>query len=102
MAISREFVRCNKPRCTKCPHGPYYYQYWRDGKRTLKRYLGRTIPAVIDTRGEERGFDWWHCQTCGYKQPYLHHLHEPCPQCGCTMWKILPPRKTRRRHGKGV
>ena len=31
--------RCNKPGCTKCPHGPYVYLL-RDSKRT---YLGPLI-----------------------------------------------------------
>src|SRR5688500_20401656 len=29
----REEVRCGKANCTRCPHGPYWYAYWReDGK----------------------------------------------------------------------
>lgn len=24
VSIARRMVRCNRPTCTKCPHGPYY------------------------------------------------------------------------------
>ncbi|MGH3117321.1 MAG: hypothetical protein ACRDQ2_09450 [Gaiellales bacterium] len=37
-------VRCGKPGCTKCPHGPYWYAYWREGGRVRSRYLGRRAP----------------------------------------------------------
>lgn len=36
-----EYVRCGKPGCRSCPHGPYWYAYWREGKRTRKRYVGK-------------------------------------------------------------
>jgi hypothetical protein len=39
-----ETVRCGKPNCTRCPHGPYWYVYWKDGGRTRSRYVGRTLP----------------------------------------------------------
>jgi len=44
----REYVRCGKPGCRKCPHGPYWYAYWREGKKTRKRYLGKTLPHGED------------------------------------------------------
>ena len=35
-------VSCNKPTCTKCPHGPYRYVFYRDDTGKLKKvYLGR-------------------------------------------------------------
>jgi hypothetical protein len=36
----REEVRCGKANCTRCPHGPYWYAYWREGGRLRSRYLG--------------------------------------------------------------
>jgi len=39
-----EWVRCCNPRCRACPHGPYWYAYWREGKRTRKRYIGKQLP----------------------------------------------------------
>ena len=39
-----ETVKCGKPKC-KCtegkPHGPYWYAYWRDGRRVRCKYLGK-------------------------------------------------------------
>jgi hypothetical protein len=37
-------VRCGKPGCTRCPHGPYWYAYWREGGRVRTRYIGRDLP----------------------------------------------------------
>ncbi len=39
--IRKEFVKCGKENCFNCPHGPYYYAYWRDvsSKKLKKKYL---------------------------------------------------------------
>src|SRR5919108_2265827 len=29
----QEHVRCGRDNCTRCPHGPYWYAYWRGGGR---------------------------------------------------------------------
>jgi hypothetical protein len=39
-----ESVRCGKPGCTKCPHGPYWYAYYREGGRVRSRYIGPDLP----------------------------------------------------------
>lgn len=41
-----EEVKCGKPGCTKCPHGPYWYAYWREGGRVRSRYVGRRRPGA--------------------------------------------------------
>jgi hypothetical protein len=40
--IREEFVKCGKEFCLQCPHGPYYYAYWKDSttKKLKKKYLG--------------------------------------------------------------
>lgn len=43
-----EPVRCGKPGCTKCPHGPYWYAYWREGERVRSRYIGRQLPEGVE------------------------------------------------------
>ena len=40
-----ETVRCGKENCTKCPHGPYWYVYWKENGRTRSRYVGRSLPT---------------------------------------------------------
>lgn len=40
----QESVRCGKRGCTKCPHGPYWYAYYREGGRLRSRYIGRDLP----------------------------------------------------------
>lgn len=46
-SIREELVKCGKENCSDCPHGPYYYAYWKDvtTKKLMKKYLG-----VIDPR----------------------------------------------------
>jgi hypothetical protein len=41
----QEHVKCGKDRCTKCPHGPYWYAYWKEDGRTRSRYVGRHLPG---------------------------------------------------------
>lgn len=45
VTLRREYVRCRKAGCTRCPHGPYWYAYWREGARLRKRYLGKQLPS---------------------------------------------------------
>lgn len=49
-----ETVRCGKPNCSRCPHGPYWYAYWKENGRTRSRYIGRTLPAPARTSYEEK------------------------------------------------
>jgi hypothetical protein len=44
----QEHVRCGKDSCRSCPHGPYWYAYWKEDGRTRSRYIGREL------RGETR------------------------------------------------
>lgn len=39
-----EHVRCGRSGCTKCPHGPYWYAYWRERGKLRSRYIGKTLP----------------------------------------------------------
>jgi hypothetical protein len=41
-------VRCGKPQCTKCPHGPYWYMimHLRTGKAVTK-YIGKALPEGV-------------------------------------------------------
>ncbi|MFP4149914.1 MAG: hypothetical protein ACLFUG_01880 [Nitriliruptoraceae bacterium] len=45
LTYRQEEVRCGKPGCRSCPHGPYWYAYWKEDGRTRKRYIGRTLPG---------------------------------------------------------
>ncbi len=49
-----ETVRCGKPNCSRCPHGPYWYAYWKDGGRTRSRYIGRSLPTAALASYEEK------------------------------------------------
>ncbi len=41
VALRRQWVRCGKTACSRCPHGPYWYAYWREDGRRRSRYLGK-------------------------------------------------------------
>ncbi|MFA9430085.1 hypothetical protein [Egicoccus sp. AB-alg2] len=51
----QEHVRCGKAGCTTCPHGPYWYAYWKEDGRTRKRYLGRNLPGAADGAEPDAG-----------------------------------------------
>lgn len=42
-----ETVRCGKVNCKSCPHGPYWYAYYREGDRLKSRYIGRELPEDV-------------------------------------------------------
>ena len=39
--LRQQWVRCGKESCTKCPHGPYWYAFWREDGRRRSRYVGK-------------------------------------------------------------
>ncbi len=51
--IRKEYVKCGKEFCLGCKHGPYYYAYWRDESRRLKKkYIGRNDPRERERERE--------------------------------------------------
>lgn len=40
VTYQRELVRCGK-HCRGCPHGPYWYAYYRSGGRVMSKYIGK-------------------------------------------------------------
>lgn len=43
----QQSVQCGKRGCKTCPHGPYWYAYWREGGRLRSRYIGKTLPDGV-------------------------------------------------------
>lgn len=43
-----ETVRCGKEGCKSCPHGPYWYAYYREGNRLKSRYIGRDLSVETE------------------------------------------------------
>lgn len=41
----QQLIRCGKTTCTQCPHGPYWYAYWREDGRLRSRYVGKDLPS---------------------------------------------------------
>jgi hypothetical protein len=44
VTFRQERVRCGRASCTRCPHGPYWYAYWREDGRLRSRYVGKELP----------------------------------------------------------
>src|SRR2546422_313867 len=48
----QQYTRCGKERCRKCKegagHGPYWYAYWSENRRTISKYIGIQLPADIE------------------------------------------------------
>ena len=42
--IRKEFVKCGNLYCYRCKHGPYYYAYWKEGRKLKKKYIGKYDP----------------------------------------------------------
>lgn len=45
VSYRQEHVRCGKAGCSACPHGPYWYAYWKEDGRSRKQYIGRHLPG---------------------------------------------------------
>src|SRR5205823_8194326 len=42
--IRKEYIKCGKQMC-EIEHGPYYYAYWKDqSKKLKKKYIGDHMP----------------------------------------------------------
>ena len=41
-----QLIHCGKG-CGSCPHGPYWYAYWKEGGRSRSQYIGGVLPAEI-------------------------------------------------------
>jgi hypothetical protein len=42
----QELVSCGKG-CKGCPHGPYWYGYWREGGKTRSKYIGKSLKGKL-------------------------------------------------------
>lgn len=40
-----ERVNCGK-KCNGCPHGPYWYAYYRSAGRVVSQYIGKTLNVI--------------------------------------------------------
>ena len=47
--IRAEHVKCGKSFCLSCPHGPYYYAYWKeDNGKLKKKYIGTKYEETME------------------------------------------------------
>ena len=42
----QQHVRCGKD-CDACPHGPYWYAFWKEEGRSRSQYIGGQLPADV-------------------------------------------------------
>lgn len=57
VSFRQQRVRCGKPACGRCPHGPYWYAVWREGTKVRTRYIGKTLPAADPGRDADLDHD---------------------------------------------
>ena len=55
--LRSEWVKCGK-KCSGCPHGPYWYAYWRAEGKLHKRYIGKGKPAEPEPAEPEPPNPW--------------------------------------------
>ena len=53
-----ESVRCGKEGCRTCPHGPYWYAYYREGDKLKSRYIGRELPSDVASTVSRGGMSY--------------------------------------------
>lgn len=57
VTFRQNFIRCGRD-CKKCPHGPYWYIYWREGKVVKSKYIGKELTVemkkVYDRKQKEK------------------------------------------------
>jgi len=46
VSYRRQLIRCGKRACSTCPHGPYWYAFWRQDGRVRSRYVGKELPST--------------------------------------------------------
>lgn len=51
VSLRHRLVKCGKASCTSCPHGPYWYAYWREDGRRRSRYVGRLDDVTTVSAG---------------------------------------------------
>jgi hypothetical protein len=39
-------IYCGNSRCKSCPHGPYWYAYYREGNRVISKYIGKKFRFI--------------------------------------------------------
>lgn len=43
VSLRQQHVKCGRDSCTTCPHGPYWYAFWREDGRRRSKYIGRLL-----------------------------------------------------------
>jgi hypothetical protein len=48
--VREEYVKCGR-NCMMCPHGPYYYAYWKVERKLKKKYIGKQFDEYFGLIG---------------------------------------------------
>jgi hypothetical protein len=49
-------IHCGREKCSKCPHGPYWYVVIQPGTgKTITRYVGKRLPPAVHKTWMEHG-----------------------------------------------
>lgn len=50
--LQLERIRCGKANCRSCPHGPYWYLYYKKAGKTHSKYIGKTLDGYLPDSGQ--------------------------------------------------
>lgn len=58
VAYRCQYIRCGKKNCKACPHGPYWYSFYRESGKMKSRYHGKADPRPrADEQAEHKAPD---------------------------------------------
>lgn len=96
-SIQRKYVRCGKRGCSGCPHGPYLYRTWREGRVVKREYIGPMPLPRLPMDGPAGGPDPEDRKRRPDEHPFavgdrirFHPEHIPC-------WVVVHGRKQNLR-----
>lgn len=46
--VQQKMIRCGKTGCHTCPHGPYWYGYWKESFTLKSVYIGKKLPPYLE------------------------------------------------------
>lgn len=50
VAYRCQYIRCGKANCKACPHGPYWYSFYRVNGKMKSEYHGKADPRIQQER----------------------------------------------------
>lgn len=72
-----QYRTCNKGKCRLCPHGPYWYAYWREDGKLTSGYIGNRL-GDPHTWNQEEVTTWWNSYSHKRRERILFRIINSC------------------------